>query len=42
LKKLQISKLDLNILVNDGKHERVPAQIFEDAEKFAKVIDIFS
>jgi hypothetical protein len=25
-------------LVNDGKHERVPSKIFEDAEKYAKVL----
>ena len=25
-------------LVNDGKHERVPTAVFNDAEKFAKVI----
>ena len=31
-----ISNLILN-LVNDGKHERVPTKVFEDAEKFAKV-----
>lgn len=24
-------------LANDGKHERVPTAIFEDAEKYAKV-----
>ena len=27
----------MNILVNDGKHERVPANIFDEAQKFAKV-----
>ena len=30
--------IQLKYLVNDGKHERVPANIFEDAEKFAKVV----
>jgi hypothetical protein len=31
----------LNTLVNDGKHERVPTNIFTDAEKYAKVVDIY-
>lgn len=31
--------LNMYCLVNDGKHERVPTNIFDDAEKFAKVID---
>lgn len=26
--------------MNEGKHERVPKNIFDDAEKYAKVIDL--
>ncbi len=38
-----ISSQDLfENIVNDGKHEKVPTHIFEDAEKYAKVINIFS
>ena len=39
LKSKILIKTLIFLLVTEGKHERVPTNVFDDAEKFAKVND---